>query len=129
MPLSRDLRYLGSVGRSPVLGLHRAIDDRFGSVPGSRSESLRFNFRAEEAGLAVPASSSSAGCLAVMGRDHGIWKLAAERGDRNKCTPHATDLLAKQTRHRQFGGARCQEPCTAGRERARVGARPSGWAG
>ncbi len=86
MPLSRDLRNLGSVGRSPVLGLHRVIDDRFGPVPGSRSESLTFNFRAEEAGLAVPAPSSSAGCLAVMGCDHGICKLVGERGDRNKCT-------------------------------------------
>ena len=45
------------MGRSLVLGLHRPIDDRFGPVLASRSESLRFNFRTEGEGLAVGASS------------------------------------------------------------------------
>ena len=76
------------------VGPARPIDDRFGPVPASRSESLRFNFRAEGAGFALRASSSSALRLAASRCDHGICKLAGERGDRNKCTPQAQDLAA-----------------------------------
>jgi hypothetical protein len=83
--------------RGAVAGVEPApsFDDRFGPVPGSRSESLTFNFRAEGAGLAVRASSSSALRVAGRGCDHGSanWQVSAVIGI--KCTPQAPSLLLR----------------------------------